>query len=390
MVHITFILDLTRSTAGAQETMAAWRALNPRDCDLMVASAEVEGHRLASTLVQHEPSVTSYDVGSGTGACDWHRAVLQAQGTHIVFLRPGDRPAIDIVDTCRTLLTRHSKARWLIGTRPGASTDAWWLQQDLSESVAALLIAGVPFAECTAVVQRTAWLDVAAVLPETGADASRASAWVALAFLHPPVVIADVVGSAVADSPSSDPDMLEVLLEACARRDPGAAARLMVDVSRIARGMRVGYDLMNEAMDITSRCLGRTPTVRAHPRDWLERWQFFEGIVRRGARELWIWGAGQRGLDALRWLRQQEVTVTRFLDNDSARDGSEWGGLPVQHVRPAITSVDRVSPGPLIVIASMYHPDITSELIALGFQHGSDFVVFHPDVSWAPPGDAAR
>jgi hypothetical protein len=390
MTDITFILDLTRSIAGAQETIAAWRALNPQDCDLMVASAEVEGHRLASTLVQHEPSVTSRDVGSGTGGCDWHRAVLQAHGTHIVFLRPGDRPGSDIVGTSRTVLTRHSKARWLIGTRPGASTDAWWLQPDLSDSVAALLIAGVSFAECTAVVQRTAWLDVADTLPETRADASRASAWVALAFLHTPVVIADVVGSAVAESPSADADMLAVLLEACARRDPRAAARLMVDVSRIARGMRVGYDLMNEAMDVTSRCLGRTPAVRADPRDWLERWQFFEGIVGRGARELWIWGAGQRGLDALRWLRQHRVTVTRFLDSDSARDGSEWGGLPVQHVKPAITPVDRASPRPLIVIASMYHADMTSELITRGFRHGSDFVVFHPDVSWASPGDSAR
>ena len=129
----------------------------------MVAYGEVEGRRLASTLVQEEPSVTSCAVGSGTGDCDWHRAVLQARGTHVVFLRPGDRPARNIVGTCRAALTRHGAARWLVGTRPGASTDAWWRQPDLSESVAALLIVGVPFAEGTAVVQRTAWLDVAEV-----------------------------------------------------------------------------------------------------------------------------------------------------------------------------------------------------------------------------------
>jgi hypothetical protein len=390
MTDITFILDLTRSTRGAQETMAACRALGWADCDLMVAYGEVEGHRLASTLVQEEPSVTSCAVGSGTGDCDWHRAVLQARGTHVVFLRPGDRPARDIVGTCRTVLTRHGAARWLVGTRPGASSDAWWRQPDLSESVAALLIVGVPFGECTAVVQRTAWLDVAQMLPQTRSDASRASAWVALAFLHPPVVIADAVASAAADSPACDADMLEVLLEACARRDPGATARLMVDVTRIAGGMRVGYDLMNEAMDVTARCLGRTPAVQGDPRDWLERWQFFEGVVGRGGRDVWIWGAGQRGLDALQWLRQHAVPVTRFLDTDSARDGSEWGGLPVQHVGPAIKSLDRTSLTPLMVIASMYHPEITGELISHGFRHGSDFVVFHPDVSWAPPGDATR
>ena len=173
-------------------------------------------------------------------------------------------------------------------------------------------------------------------------------------------MIADVVASAAADSPAGDADMLEILLEACARRDPGAAARLMVDVTRIARGMRVGYDLMNEAMDVTARCLGRTPAVQADPRDWLERWRFFEGVVGRGARDVWIWGAGQRGLDALQWLRQHAVPVARFLDTDSARDGSEWGGLPVQHVKPAITSLDRSSLTPLMVIASMYHPEITS------------------------------
>jgi hypothetical protein len=143
-------------------------------------------------------------------------------------------------------------------------------------------------------------------------------------------------------------------------------------------------------MDVTARCLGRTPTVQADPLDWLERWRFFEGVVGRGARDVWIWGAGQRGLDALQWLCQHAVPVARFLDTDSARDGSEWGGLPVQHVRPAIDSLDRSSRTPLMVVASMHYPEITSELIGHGFRHGSDFVVFHPDVSWAPPGDATR
>lgn len=83
--------------------------------------------------------------------------------------------------------------------------------------------------------------------------------------------------------------------------------------------------------------------------------------------ELYIWGAGHAGLEALRRLRGR--AVRGVIDSDPARWGSLVDGVPV--VAPSAVLGRR--PKPFIAIASMFEDEIVALLTGAGWFAGVDF-----------------
>ena len=385
MVHTTFILDLTCRTRGAATSLEACQHLEDGNWEMLAAYSEREGERTASMLSREDGRVTAHVAGSGPSVCDWAVAARQSRGEHLVFLQPGDCPRPDALTLWRDELDLRRDATWVLGATHGAPYNDWWFQRDQAASAAALLVLGAAFPECTALVPRRAWLEVAEQFPETRSRASRANAWIGMAFLFRPALLPAVVAAAAAEPVQADPEGLAAMLEGLARRDPPMAARLMADVSRLGSGMRIAHQTMVEAMQTTERCLGRTPSVSADAADWLRRGRVFSALFERGERPVWIWGAGQLGLQALAFLRRHSIPVEGFLDRDDRRDGDRWGDLMVHHVH----ALDAMA-APLVVVASMHHADIADTLAARGWQEGREFVVYQQDTPWVHEQAASR
>ena len=372
-VHISLVLDLTRGVRGYRDSVEACRALAVSDWNLTVGYADVDGQRAADEAASADPRAQALRLGSGTGDCDWAAAIRQARGTSIVFLRPGDRLRPDALTRLASAGTHADPADWVLGAVEGAP-HAWWHQPTLPGSAAALLLAGAAFPECGALVSRDAWLRVVEAFPATTRDASRATAWLALAMTVSPRLLPDVVASTSTVPSQVEPELLvEVLEEAGARRPPDVA-RLTSDLSRLASGLRVGWHVFERALEASWHVLGEPSSIAA-PDVWEHRWTFLLRMLARADRPIWIWGAGQLGLEALDWLRVHGVPVQGFLDGDASRDGQVWGGLPVKHggmIAAPGTEADR----PLVVIASMYHAAIVENLHSCGFTLGRDALVF--------------
>lgn len=386
MVSTTFILDLTRGTAGAADTLAACRAMTCRDWDVLAAYANPDGAETARLLAREGHALSAFEAGSGTGVCDWEAALRSTSSNYVVFLRPGDRLAADALERWQRVIERQ-RATWVLGACPSGLYNDWWFQRDLSHSATALLAIGAAFPDCTALCRRDGWLDAVAQLPEVRDDGTRASAWFAMARASTPALLPEIVATTPHLPSHVSADTLVRVLSGLARRDPEAAGRLMADISRIGAGMRIGLDALLDALRTTERCFGRSPAVHDPEGDWLARTQLFEALLTRGQREIWIWGAGQAGLEALTWLSSRRVPVTGFLDRNASRDGSSWGGLPVRHVERVVRAIDDVGRAaregnstPLVVVASMYHAEISAELERRGWVPGRDFVVLRPDV----------
>jgi hypothetical protein len=384
MIQTTFVLDLSRATRGAAETAAGCRGLDDQGWEMLVAWSDAAGARAAASLAKADSRIRSVRTGSGSGVCDWTIAVQEAHGQHIVFLRPGDVVVPQALAHWREGLMRGREAAWVIGAAPGAPNNDWWLQRDLADSAAALLTIGASFPDCTAAVTRQAWLSVASACPETASDSSRASAWIALALLYRPVLHPEIVATSSNPPAQVDADMLVRVLEASVRRDAVRTAQVIADVGRIASGMRIAQHELLAALDAAERCFGRVPAAGTQPSDWLTRTRLFEGLFRRGDRAVWIWGAGQLGLDALGWLRSRSIPVIGFLDRDARREGTGWGGLIVRRGSDVLDS--SADADILVVIASMYHAEIAADLKARGWEDGAQFVVFHQDLSLPPVG----
>lgn len=374
MTDLTLILDLTCTVDGARDTLQATRQLVGCRWNVLLAHSEIDGRRGAQALAADDGRVTTLHVGSGTGACDWAKAVRHARGTHVVFLRPGDCLAPHAAVRLGQLLHTRQASRWALGAADGAPNNTWWFQRDLAGSAAALLLAGAAFPECTALVARDAWLHVAERFPETMRDASRATAWMALALVAAPLVLPEVIATTQAAPMQVDVELLREVLEAAARRHPAAMARLMTDVARLTSGLRLGWALYDQALAASWIRLGEPTRSAAEPHLWHQRWSFLSALLARGDRPVWIWGAGQLGLEALGWLQAHRIPVQGFLDGDATRDGQQWGGLPVSDGVRA--TVDAGQAPPLIVIASMYHVDIVERLRARGLRPALDVVVY--------------
>ena len=380
MPTITAFLDLTRDPRGAAETAASWPL---SDGPLVVLTADPESAECAAVLQRSDPRLQVRRCGSGTGVCDWLGAVRDAATPYVVFLRPGDRLRGEALAIWRRGLTTRDGAAWVLAAAEPAPYNDWWFQRDLSESAAALIATGAAFSDCTALVQRAAWLHAATVCPEIAVDGSRAAGWLALALTARPALVAEVVADAGPRPTAIDAEMLAQLLHGLARREPGRTGALMADIGRIAAGLRLAQDTLFEAIAGAGRCFGEVPRVRMDPSAWLRRTRFFEGLFARGDRPVWIWGAGQLGLTAAAWLRERGIPVAGFLDRDARRDGTSWGGICVRHATTTTTG-----PARLIVVASMYHSAIAADLEARGGREGHEFVIFEAEVPWLA-GDAA-
>ncbi|MFA5907731.1 MAG: class I SAM-dependent methyltransferase [Vicinamibacterales bacterium] len=97
-------------------------------------------------------------------------------------------------------------------------------------------------------------------------------------------------------------------------------------------------------------------------------------------RPVYIWGAGQVGLEARRLLRDRNLCG--FLDQASGRWGSTVEGLPVADPRSVLHQPAR----PFVVIASMYETQIAEQLVEAGWMAGADFAT----VASLATGDGER
>lgn len=380
MTHTTLILDVTGSCRGGAETLTACQALTDPHWDLRVIWSDAGGEAAAIRLVDMDARVTTQRVGSGTGICDWRMAVDGARGPHVVFLRPGDRLHADALGRWQQALAAHRGADWVLAAAADVPGSDWWFQPDLTESGAALLASGVAFPECAAMARREVWLRAAVANPDTVADPSRASAWLAIALAGRPALLSDVLAEASHAPRQIDAERLLRVVATLARQDPCRAAQLLVEVARLTAGLRIAQDTLFDALDEATRCFGATPDARAEAARWLGARDVVEALLTRGSREVWIWGAGQQGLEALAWLRAGEIPVAGFFDRDARRDGSVWGGLAVRDA-----ALVRGGCGArVVVVASMFHDAIAADLRAAGCQEGRQFVVFRTDLPrWA-------
>jgi len=374
MTHTTFILDLTRTTSGADATIASCRDLQESNWDVLVLWADAAGAEAARALSSRDTRLTSICAGSGAGVCDWRSVVHRASGSHVVFLTPGDCVRSGALASWRRGLNERDDAKWVLAASAGAPCNGWWFQRDLADSAAALLVIGAAFPECAAMVRRDVWLDAAARFPETITDSSRASAWLAIACLDSPALVPEVVSTTPGAPSQVDADTIVRVLEGLARRDPAAAARLVADVGRLAAGLRIAQDGLLDALRATDTCFRPATPPSLGPDEMVSARQFFVALLGRGERPVWIWGAGSLGLTALAWCRSHAIPVAGFLDSDPRRNGTEWGGLTVQcgasllqHDLPA---------SPLVMIASMHHRAIAAGLVTQHRREGRDFVVF--------------
>lgn len=379
MAHTTFLLDVTRAQSGAHECVRTCLADPSPARDLVVLWSEAGGEALAEDLRAVDPRVSARRAGSGTGVCDWTAAVADARGELVVFLQPGDRLRGDAVARWQRALLGRDGAQWALAAAADAPYTDWWFQRDLAGSAATLLAAGAAFPDCTAAVAREAWMETIAAWPAVAADGTRATGWLALALRQAPALCPHVVADAITAPSAVDAERLASLLADLAARDPLRAGRLLADTSRVASGLRLAQDALLDAVDAAAACFGCAPGRRRDASEWRRRAQRLRTLVARGERPVWIWGAGQAGLEALAWLRARAVPVAGFVDRDPARTGQRWDGLEI--AAPAALAFGAAATSPLVVVASMHHEAIGADLASRGAREGEHFVIFDADVT---------
>jgi glycosyltransferase involved in cell wall biosynthesis len=109
-----------------------------------------------------------------------------------------------------------------------------------------------------------------------------------------------------------------------------------------------------------------------------EKWFPFHGQVEqkiRGRRKLFIWGASQRGREALHYLQKNKILPCCFLDKDPQKHGQTFEGSSVEN--PGSLSTFSQKEKPFIVIASMFKDEIATELNQKGYHKTIDYS-FYP------------
>lgn len=85
-----------------------------------------------------------------------------------------------------------------------------------------------------------------------------------------------------------------------------------------------------------------------------------------------IFGAGSVGLECFQFLKEMNVTVKCFLDNDKSKYGTMFMEKPIQRC------MRRGSGNPYIIIAVMnYQEEIMSQLEEMGYQQNKDFCLYY-------------
>lgn len=91
--------------------------------------------------------------------------------------------------------------------------------------------------------------------------------------------------------------------------------------------------------------------------------------IHAGEEEIWIWGAGGRGLHLLHYLLDNNFNVGGFVATAPKVDQT-LAGLPVQSPDSL-----RLGKGQFVLVASMFAAEIYDSLLALGAREGEHFLV---------------
>jgi glycosyltransferase involved in cell wall biosynthesis len=108
-----------------------------------------------------------------------------------------------------------------------------------------------------------------------------------------------------------------------------------------------------------------------------EKWFPFHGHVEqkiKGQRKLFIWGASQRGKEALHYLQENKIYPYCFIDKDPQKHEQICEGSSVEN--PDCLRTFSQKEKPFIVIASMFKDEIAMELNLLGYRETKDFLHF--------------
>lgn len=109
-----------------------------------------------------------------------------------------------------------------------------------------------------------------------------------------------------------------------------------------------------------------------------EKWFPFHRNVKQkitGRRKMFIWGASQRGREALYYLQKNKIYPSCFLDKDPQKHGHTFEGSSVKN--PASLCRFSKKERPFIVIASMFKDEIAEELNRMGYHQTIDYS-FYP------------
>ena len=95
-------------------------------------------------------------------------------------------------------------------------------------------------------------------------------------------------------------------------------------------------------------------------RRWLELFQ--------AQSNLYIWGAGNRGKQILRWLKIENIAIIAFIDRDITLEGKEIEGLPV-------LTEGVLKENSKVIISPYDYEEIEESLKEKGFKINNDYFV---------------
>lgn len=108
-----------------------------------------------------------------------------------------------------------------------------------------------------------------------------------------------------------------------------------------------------------------------------EKWFPFHGHIEQKISErhkLFIWGASQRGREALHYFKKNKIHTSCFLDKDPLKHGKMFEGLSVENPNFLCTFSQKEKP--FIVIASIFKDEISAELDELGYHEKIDYFIY--------------
>ncbi|MFJ7825282.1 glycosyltransferase [Psychrobacillus sp. NPDC096623] len=98
--------------------------------------------------------------------------------------------------------------------------------------------------------------------------------------------------------------------------------------------------------------------------------QYFSRYRNSNKRPVYIFGTGAKGERAIDILKQLNIPITNFLDNDSNKWGTRFGQYDVCSPLEILATEQKF---PFIVIASMYYAEIKEQLNDFGLELYKDF-----------------
>lgn len=141
----------------------------------------------------------------------------------------------------------------------------------------------------------------------------------------------------------------------------------LVRMRSYLRCASLAKDLDN--LSLARTCLSCARSIRANADDWTrpEVVRYASGDSYTQKRVI-LFGAGRAGVGALKWMRENGIAVSAFVDNNEALWYQEIEGIPV--LKPSFLSKLEV---PRIIITTAY-PEISMQLSSMGIGNYNVFV----------------